>query len=1105
MLKMKLLMRTAEEGGDDTAEDEEQPDLHIPRSVPSTVSDRLEDSSRISGYPPRLDKETVFEWFGLHLNPAKRIEFMCGLLHMCQPLELRFLGSCLEDLARKDYHVLRDSEIRANSPNDLTILSDVIDPVVRSKLLVYLSLLGSDSRECAGILFRILGHMDPALFYKNESVSHFMDPSQHHLFHRPCADGKTFGRTEQNCGLPMPIETAVGPLEQLALLFTMASLHPAFPFHQRETVLQQLNKIELALEERQQNQHRINAQHNKAQKAEYQGPAAVSTVAMLDERTQGQGEARRASQTAPSRRAQREAVHIEKIVLKRITRTRTDREYNFEVKWSDCSSSLVTKTHLELENFLLKLPKEQSTESFEKGLLRLLNQGESYESREVERNLKETFLLAPQAFRKTTKVCGFFQCDSSSSSNPSGSRYTPGPLVKPSKLDCSEASSQEEGVYLEPYVQGHRRKHGSRSPSLCIPNAKSSQGEKSRRGPHSSEHNGLPDWRRKSCTLKPNQDASTELCQGREKRSSHPVALEPNREKGKKGGGKEVYLTNGSMVPQGSRGVLQSTGKDASSCQDVYGDTSSESYSSPSSPHHHGPESLDSEDEKDKDTDSHSDDSSSQGRADAFYTCQEVPAGAAPTTHPLATARPAGEPHCPETNPDYPPITFLHPLPYMLPNGSLSVDVLPDNKPGPSMIIQVPVVLREPLPTAVPGDQEKRDAPATVPVVLPGFSSPGLALHPPGSPALPPHVQRFKTAPPQATASPESVSTPPAHQPPVGAINVLAPGQPYPPPMQAAYPDPANAPLPPAVPLGDPMIGHAKLQGMALPSALPSPYSMAPIPTSVMATLGAGGPGVSPAAGQVQALAPPAVPTHTPGPAPSPSPALTHSTAQSDSTSYINSTSCSSNPVAQQQQKQQQQAGPQQQPMCCGACGCRGGCGASHSAPSFFFPHQMAPRQVFGVPPIFQLTSLCSSSYLSQPPPQTNGQAQLPFFPPAPAPYAGQTMMHTHPHSHSDHVLSAQQGYGLQQMASPFGRFYSHVYPSGMGMVAGAGGGCGGGALGGAVGVNKKNGSVSCYNCGISGHYAQDCKQPPVDSTQQGGFRLKYAASHSTDTLDNTD
>ena len=169
--------------------------------------------------------------------------------------------------------------------------------------------------------------------------------------------------------------------------------------------------------------------------------------------------------------------------------------------------------------------------------------------------------------------------------------------------------------------------------------------------------------------------------------------------------------------------------------------------------------------------------------------------------------------------------------------------------------------------------------------------------------------------------------------------------------------------------------------------------------------------------------------SHTPGPAPSPSPALTHSTAQSDSTSYINSTTCGSAGggnahsvvVSQQQQGLQAQATPPQ-PMGCGSCGCRGNCGgapgnaAGHA--SFFFPPQMAPRQMFGVPPLFQLTSLCSNSYLTAPA-QTNGAAQLPFFPPPsapPPPYPPTgTLMHTH--AHSDHVLGGQGGgYSLQQM-----------------------------------------------------------------------------------------
>ncbi|KAM7332348.1 hypothetical protein ACRRTK_009056 [Alexandromys fortis] len=144
-----------------------------------------------------LQRDGVYRWFS-ELPSPQRVEFLCGLLDLCIPLELRFLGSCLEDLARKDYHSLRDSEIKANNPADLGSLTNLTDEVVRSKLLVSLALLGSEQREAAGVLYRTLTHTD--------SIIH-------------------------NYGLQLN-EGRTG--DEFLLLFTMASNHPAFSFHQKQ-------------------------------------------------------------------------------------------------------------------------------------------------------------------------------------------------------------------------------------------------------------------------------------------------------------------------------------------------------------------------------------------------------------------------------------------------------------------------------------------------------------------------------------------------------------------------------------------------------------------------------------------------------------------------------------------------------------------------------------------------------------------------------------------------------------------------------------------------------------------------------------------------------
>ncbi|XP_010157619.1 PREDICTED: zinc finger CCHC domain-containing protein 2-like, partial [Eurypyga helias] len=125
--------------------------------------------------------------------------------------------------------------------------------------------------------------------------------------------------------------------------------------------------------------------------------------------------------TVASHRPQREAVHIEKITLKGVPRKRADKhlEYTFKVTWSDLSVTCVTKTHQELQEFLLKLPKELSSEAFDKTILRALNQG--FQKREERRHadlepiIRQLFSNTSQAFLQNQRVYNFFQSISSES------------------------------------------------------------------------------------------------------------------------------------------------------------------------------------------------------------------------------------------------------------------------------------------------------------------------------------------------------------------------------------------------------------------------------------------------------------------------------------------------------------------------------------------------------------------------------------------------------------------------------------------------------------------------------------------------------------------
>lgn len=164
-------------------------------------------------------KEDVCQWFRGLCGP-KRIDLMSGLLQMCLPLEIRFIGSCVEDLARKNYLFLREAEIKANDVNEIRRLTNMLDEVTRSKLNVYLALLHSNNSLCSSLLFNTLTCVEPLQEYKKSKTSNQI--------------------------------TLTRLAEEVLLLYTMAAYHPAFSFSQRHVLFERLDGVHSFLESEEQ-------------------------------------------------------------------------------------------------------------------------------------------------------------------------------------------------------------------------------------------------------------------------------------------------------------------------------------------------------------------------------------------------------------------------------------------------------------------------------------------------------------------------------------------------------------------------------------------------------------------------------------------------------------------------------------------------------------------------------------------------------------------------------------------------------------------------------------------------------------------------------------
>ena len=142
---------------------------------------------------------------------------MCDLLQLCVPLELRFVGSCLEDRVRREYRRLQDYEAKSNDLSVYDALlpelsaNESIDRLLRT-LSVYLSLLRSNNTNCAVRIYDLLMLLWHRIRNTTSVVSHF------------AAVAKTGDTTEylNQSELDSPAYCAQTTAD-LALLFTLAS------------------------------------------------------------------------------------------------------------------------------------------------------------------------------------------------------------------------------------------------------------------------------------------------------------------------------------------------------------------------------------------------------------------------------------------------------------------------------------------------------------------------------------------------------------------------------------------------------------------------------------------------------------------------------------------------------------------------------------------------------------------------------------------------------------------------------------------------------------------------------------------------------------------
>ncbi|XP_018095946.1 zinc finger CCHC domain-containing protein 14 isoform X2 [Xenopus laevis] len=1052
-----------------------------------------------------LQRDGVYRWFS-ELTSSQRIEFLCGLLDLCIPLELRFLGSCLEDLARKDYHALRDSDIRANNPADLGSLTNLTDEVVRSKLLVSLALLASDNREAAGVLCRTLTHIDSIIDNYGLQLN----------------DGRTG--------------------DAFLLLFTMASNHPAFSFHQKQVLRKELAHI-LARQSATSIGHTTTpnvltatATTTTVTSSKVSSGCSKSTLRTDAPLTSIGNSLANALNTSAhsieeslSKRpsGKHSKVNVEKIEVKAFPHKKKEKntDYCFEVFWSDSSVTLVTKSSTDVLDLISKLSHLFPEENLEKCIpYRVGVDSYSLERNHMDLELDLRYLLSlPQQVLKSDLVRKFFGPVSSHQnlypSNPSHIK-TCTPVATPIRPICGVASIQSSQSSISSHHSGatvtlspcsHTGSSSSSSlayrppmetsPSVMVASTVPS--------PQTQEQQEILEWLRKlrlhkyytvfsqlsmkkflslteedlnkfeSLTMGAKKKLKTQL--ELEKEKSEKRCLNPSQCTSYSSSGIARVPPTSHVGPVTNVHCNHSTDVEVPTHQmPQEGSSSSEYSSSPSSPMglQTRDECSDSAEEMDRRLGRHLD--CAEKEKSVLLVNHFTSSSVRPTAQVLPVQNDAGSNisnHHPSQIQIFTGMTsHISPVHLINTRGSADLKLFPSsahslfsseerNKAsyGPRSSIKLANMILDVKPSSTPLQ--------TGPVI--SIMTDSSSIHNSvnfgvrakvGSSVLGERVVKPTQQPALMveTSTPATIaSTPVFHvaRPPVKLLVSTS--------DSSLVGQTTCSSVPPAI------INRRNVLYTANTKVAFS--AMSGIPVAQMS-----GNFCSNSTATTSNNSPASLSNIT-SPATSSSPALSSASENSCYSSsgntptvniQIGNQTPSHHHVHHQQQQSQQQAGC----TVCSSCGCSGNCGTGSMTVNYgsYFQHPFPGSSMFPFP-LLPFSPMCNNGYV-------NTQQYNTTFPVVHTPYNSSL--------NPDSVLSGQPSFSMPPVQNFMPGTAGLYQPQGM--MASANGT-----------VHKKNGNLSCYNCGASGHRAQDCKQPSMDFNQQGTFRLKYAPP--ADGLDSAD